>query len=466
MQKGFLTILFLLFLKIYGWGQEKLEFSSAAYHSFTKTRTLDFLNDPDIRTEFLNNLDTVVQQLFQKRLNYSNGFKFKTENPDGININPESANFRKKDLNPNDKTTYYLAFEISEHPITTEMALKDVDTSFINLLAKKKNICVYQFSARIIRSDESIVLDKQLFVLLARPDNSFFLGFEHPYYNVGSMGLSKIIKTCLPILMDSNIETELIQITTLPAYVPDNFIQPTILNKARTYTTIKKNFVQYNSRNEIQSIRFQEPGYNPIILKGKNSTPLPVDIQTAIKYYKRDYIFLWEESRDVFADKNYKIATIATVVNDAYDQARPHWFNLKTGLPLQFLPGNYHYLIQNNDTIARFNIQLQVSDPSKKVFYNQIINTKDYSTITVSNTFQAISHVYHFVLNGTLQNKSFKIFISGINGTPSIKEIYFNGSLVCIAQGTLYPEVLSIIDPELSSDTLNQLLLLSFSSLF
>ncbi len=466
MQKRFLTILLLLFLENMSWGQEKIEFTSAAFFSRTNARTLEFFNDQDFRKEFLTNLDTITNKLFQKRLNYPNNFKFKTDNPDGFFEATEIVGFRKKDLNPQDKTSFYLSFEISERPLGSDLPINNVDTSFLNDLAKKRNICIYALNAKIIRSNESIVLNKQLFVLLARPDNSIFLGFENPNYNVGAIGLSKILKTCLPILLDSTIEAELIQITALPAYAPDNFIQPTIKNTNRTFTSIKKNFVQYNYKNELQSIGFQEPGYLPIILKGKNATALPVEIQTAIRYDKRDYIFLWEDGRDVFENKNYRLATIATVINDPYDLMRPPWFNLKTGLPLQFLRGNYHYLIQNLDTIGRFSIELRVIDTSKKVYYNQILNTKNFFYTTLSNSLQTISHVYHFVLKGTLLNKPFKILISGINGSSSIKEIYYNGHLVCIAQGSNYPEILSIIDTELSSATLNQLLLMSFSSLF
>ena len=466
MHKGFLSILLLLFLTLLAKGQEKIEFTSAAFHSRTIARTLEFFNEQDFTNEFLTNLDSITNKLFQRRLNYPPNFKFKTDNPDGFFGSTETIGFRKKDLNPQDKTTFYLSFEISERPLAADLPINNVDTNFLNELAKKKNICIYQFNAKIIRSNESVVLDKQLFVLLARPDNSIFLGFEHPLYHVGNIGLSKILKTCLPLLLDSTIEAELIQITAMPAFAPDNFIQPTIKNTSRTFTTIKKNFVQFVYKDVLQSIRFQDPGYQPILVKGKNTTALPVEIQTAIQYNKRDYIFLWEDGRDVFDDKNYRLATIATVIADPLDPIRPEWLNLKTGLPLQFLKGNYHYLIQNLDTIARFGIELKVIDTSKKVYYNQILNPNDYSSIPVKNYLQTTTHVYHYVLSGTLLNKPFTIKISGISGSTSIKEIFYNGQLVCIAQGSIYPEILSMMNTDLSSATLNQLLLMSFSSLF
>lgn len=466
MRKRFLTILFLLTIKLLSFGQEKIELSAAAYHLINNARTLEFLNYPEILNDFLKTLDSVTQDLYKRRLSYPENFSFKTERADTYVLNPELPSIRKKDLNTQDKSTLYLAFDISERPLATDMLIKDLDTSFLNELAKKKNVCIYQLRAQLIRSDESVVMNKQLFVLLARPDNAYFIGFQHPFYTIGPVFLSKVLKICLPILMDSENGTELMQLTALPAYSPDNFIQTKLNNAAKSVTSIKKNFVQYNSKSGLQSLGFQDPSYELISLKGKNSKPIPVEIQTAIRYQKRDYIFLKQESRDVFANKNYTLQTIATVINDAYDIGRLPWVNVKTGLPLQFLPGNYHYLLQDKDTIARFNIEAQVSDTLKKVYYDQILNTTGTVTNLSAKNSQTISHVYHYVLKGLLSNKPFKILISGINGTPSIKEIYFNNQLVCITQGVLYPEIIYLLDTELDAEKLNQLFLMAYSSLF
>ena len=466
MQKGFLIILFLLTIKLLGFGQEKIELSSAAYHLINNTRTLEFLNYPEIQKDFLKTLDSVTQDLYKRHLSYPENFMFKTEREDTYVLNPELPSIRKKDLNLQDKSTLYLSFDISERPLATDMLLKDMDSSFLNELAKKKNVCIYQLRAQLIRSDESVVMNKQLFVLLARPDNSYFIGFEHPFYTIGPVFLNKVLKICLPILMDRENGTELMQLTALPAFSPDNFIQPKLSNAIKSVTSIKKNFVQFNTKSGLQSLRFQEPSYEIISLKGKNITPIPVEIQTAIRYQKREYIFLREEGRDVFANKNYKLQTIATVINDAYDIDRLPWVNIKTGLPLQFLPGNYQYLLRDNDTIARFNIEARVSDTTKKVFYDQILNTTGSIINLTAKNYQPISHVYHYVLKGLLSNKPFKIFISGINGTSSIKEIYFNKQLVCITQGVHYPEIISLLDSDLEPEIMNQLFLMAYSSIF
>jgi hypothetical protein len=467
MKKRFLIIITILSVSLTGFTQEKIELSNASFHSFTRAKTLELLNDSAIRNEFLKNLDTVVHTYFGKQLSYPNNFNFKADKPDVINFAVSQFSLRKKELANYDKSTYFLSFDISEQALNMDMQLNEIDTSYINELLKKRNICIYQLNAKIIRSDESVVMEKRLFVLLARPDITYFIGFEHPLYNLSLSGFTKLLKTCLPILFDKENESDLIQVTALPSYVLDNFIQSEIEGKTNTITTISKNIVQFPTKMGLQSLRFQEPGFEPIMLKGKKITPISEALQTAIRAEKmKDYIFLWEEGRDVFANKNYKLVTIATAADDPAYTGSPLWINRKTGLPLEYLKGNFHSLIQDNDTIAHFSIQTQVSDSTKKVIFNQLVNIKDNSVYYISKNNLTTNHIYHYELKGNFKHTAFKILISGISGSPSIKEIYFNDHLVCIAQGVLYPEVLSIIDTDLPPAILNPLLWLSFSSLF
>jgi hypothetical protein len=467
MKKRFLVIICLISYSLFGSTQEKLVLTSASFHELTSARTLEFLNYPDIRNDFLKNLDTVVQTYLGRQLNYPNNFIFKSYKPEITDYTNVQFNLRKKDMAMYDKSTNFLAFDISERPLNIDMDIKDLDTTYINELLKKRNICIYQLNAKMIRSDESVVMDKQLFILLARQDNSSFIGVEHPLYNLAPSGFTKVLKTCLPILLDSSNESELIQVIALPAYVNENFIQSEIGNNIKTSTRINKNIVQFQSKNGLQSLRFQEPGFEPIVLKGKKVTPISGELQSAIRSENgKNFIFLWEEGRDVYANKNFKLVTVATAAEDPIYEGKSIWVNRKTGIPLDFLKGNFHCLLENNDTIAHFSIQSQVIDSSKKVYFNQLLNIKDNAIFNISKNNQAASHIYHYVLNGVLRNKTFKILISGISGSSSIKEIFYDNQLVCVAQGVLFPEILSIIEPALSPENLNTLLWFSFSSLF
>jgi hypothetical protein len=94
--------------------------------------------------------------------------------------------------------------------------------------------------------------------------------------------------------------------------VVDNFIQNEIDGKSKTATTITKNIVQFLTKKGLQSLRFQEPGFEPIVLKGKKISPISLELQKAIRAEKaKEYIFLWEEGRDVYANNNFKFITVA-----------------------------------------------------------------------------------------------------------------------------------------------------------
>lgn len=447
--------------------QEKIVLTNASFHLLTKAKTFEFLNDEPIRDEFIKILDSVVQTQFGKKLTYSNKFVFKIDRPVIFGDLTPSNNFHKKDLAGYDKSSVFLSLDISEQPLEMDLPLKEVDSIYVHELLKKQNVCVYQFNAKIIRSDETVLVDKKLFVLQARPDNSYFIGFEHPLYHLNASSFTKLIKTCLPILLDPENESELIQATVLPTYVSDNFIQSEIGNSPKISTLINQNFIQFPSKDGLQSIRFQEPGYEQILLKGKKTTPLSEKLKQAILAEKpKEYIFFWEEGRDIYANKSFKLITLANVSEDFGNTKYPIWVNQKSGLPLEFLKGSYHSLLIDGDTIAHFNIQTAVLDTTKKVFYNQLVNSKDNTIYTISKDTESTKHVYHFQLQGVFKNTTFKILISGISGSSSIKEIFYNNQLVCVAQGVLYPEVISFINPTVPPAIMNPLLWLSFSRLF
>ena len=467
MKKRFLIFITFLLINFLVFAQERLVLTDVSFHSLTQAKTLEFLNDPEIRNGFLKNLDTTVHNYLKRQLSYSNNLIFKSYKPELDGSAGRQFSLRKKDLATFDISTVFLSFDISERPLGSEIPIYDLDTTYINELLKKKNVCVYHLKAKIVHTDKTVVLDKQLFVLLARPDNTNYIGVEHPLYNLSPSGFEKLLKTCLPILLDSSNESELIQVTAMPAYVQENYLQSEIRDSKRTTTIIKKNIVQFLNKNVLQSLRFQEPGFEQILLKGKKITPLSTALENAIRAEKdKDYIYLWEEGRDVYANKNFKLITIATAAQDPNYGGSTTWVNRKTGIPLEFLQGNFHSLVQNMDTIAFFSIRTQVIDSSKKEIFNQLIKIKDSSIYQISKNNQESYHIYHYVLNGKLKDKTFKIMISGTSGSLSIKEIYYDNQLVCVDQGYIYPEVLYMIEPVISSETMNPLLWLSFSSLF
>ncbi len=454
----FLGFLLLLLTGTYCRSQDSLKLASVTYHSLTAAKTLELLKEPTVQNQFFANLDSNVQKQLSLKIVYPPNFTIKAA---GSQItNP------KKPLQKENKTSLSLSFDIAELPLTAEVNKADWSADLLQELSQHHNICFYEFYATISTDSGETLFYKNLYVLLSRQSQSSIIGYEHPAFNLGPVGLNTMIASCLPILFDSTNSTEFIQITALPALMADNFIQPKLLNAPKISTTINKNIVRYNGKNGLQYLRFQEPEYLPIHLKGKKTTPLSKEVQDAIRLEKnKDYIFLWEENRDVVADKNYKLLTIATVNNTLPFDGASVLVNEKTGLPLKFLKGMHHKFLLNNDTIASFSIQEQVTDSSHKKMYHQLFISRDNSLFAVTEKELLINQLYPYVLEGNLNTVPFKILNSEMNGMEGIREIYYNHKLVCIAQGSVYPEIFSVLDSNINSITLNQLLLMAFSRL-
>ncbi len=447
--------------------QETLELVSIKYHSLSTTKTLELFKESSVRNNFLKNLDSTVQKWLSLKLSYPTNFTIEAEKGGITNSKRIRINGSQPSINTKKKTGLSISIDIAELPLTDEVNKQDWSTELIEELSKKINTCFYQLYATITNSNDETIFDKNLYVILSRQNQSGNIGYEHPDFALSPVGLNKMIESCLPILLDSTNGSELIQIRALPALMSDNFIQPNLINYPKIVTTINKNIIQYINKSGLQYLRFQEPEYFLIELKGKKITPLSFEVQHIIKSEKNnEFIFLWEESRDIMADKNYKLLTIATVNNTASFGQSIVLRNIKTGLPFQFLKGSSHKLLLNNDTIGSFSIQTQLTDSSHKKMYHQLFIAKDNSIFRTSEKDSTVSQFYPYTLKGNLYQIPFKILNSGMSGIESIREIYYNNKLICIAQGKIYPELLCVLDPDINTVTLNQLLLIAFSSLF
>lgn len=468
MKRNLALLVFILAFYI-GYGQQSLELGSVIYHPRTKGKTLEYLEIPSIKNQFLFLLDSISRKYISLPLSYPENFRIEADPQKMGSLNFKTGGFPnlKTVSNTSPKNKAFLSFDIAELPLFAEVGYQDWDSTLLADLAKKQNICFYQFNAKIISGNATVLMDKKLITILSLTEKAGNIGFYQPEYYLSAAGFIKMIQSCLPVLLDSTNKAELMQISARPALVNDNFIQPAIRNQPRVTGNINKGIIQYFRKGSNQYLRYHEPGYEPIVLKGKKATPLPVNLQQAIRAEQQsdDYIFLWEESRDIVADKNYKLLTIATVAKAASDGSAV-LVNNTAHLPFKFLKGNFHKLLQNNDTIATFSIEEQVTDAEKKKMYHQLINPYDTTILTVSNYDRSVSQFYTHVLTGKLLDQPFKILNSDLHGIESIREIYLNDKLVCIAQGANYPEIFTVLDTAIYPEQLNQLLLMAFSSLF
>jgi hypothetical protein len=274
---------------------------------------------------------------------------------------------------------------------------------------------------------------------------------------------TEFLKAATSILLDPQSDVGLIEIQLQPAFFLDNYILPQIVNRPRIFVVTKKNISSYHFEQNTGMIRMEDPVYEQIMIKGKKAQKYPADLTNAImktdNFSRSDYVFLRQECRDVMMDKNYLLKY--TVQVDPDNPPRE-----ESLLLTNFLPGNFHYLLSENDTIAKFAIHKNVPG-TNEVYLNTMGNGFDTtSAYRIKNNFtkSMLPLGYSYVIDGLIGSRSFSIKCSGLPN--SIKEIFLENKLVCIAQGKFTIEKFVLFDASLTTELLNQLLIIGFNHFF
>jgi len=270
------------------------------------------------------------------------------------------------------------------------------------------------------------------------------------------------LKAALNILLNPGNEMAQIEVKVAPIFFADNYILRKTMHLPRVYVVNTKDISTYSYKNTGQMIRLGDAVYEQIIMRGKKADKLPVATEEAIRKTAHtslsDYVFLKQEGRDVLRNKNYQLKLLTQI-----DPENPPVSNAL--LFTNFLAGNSHYLLSENDTVAVFAIEKGVTDPDKKIFFNAISNGYDSASYTSITTQQSVSPLlYDYVVKGKINQQNFSIKCSGFGNT--IKEIYLDDKLACIAQGKFIPEKFVLFDASLSPELLNSLLMIGFNKFF
>lgn len=273
---------------------------------------------------------------------------------------------------------------------------------------------------------------------------------------------TELLRVGFSMVLQPGNDVESIEIKVQPAYYVDNYIAPMISNRNRSYLANNKGIYSYRLGNNPEMIRSSEPVYEEIKIKGKKAEKYPDNLTAAIKasnnFSASDYVFLRQEWRDIIRDKNYLIK-LTTQIN-------PQQIPNNTALLFtNFLFGNFHYLLQEKDTIAVFSILKDVTEKNNKVFpdliYNGFDSTSVFKLPMPVNRSQDVWVEYSYVINGSANGMPFHIKCSGLRNT--LKEFFIGDKLVCIAQGKFIPEKFVVFDASLSPELLNRLFMIGFN---
>lgn len=336
----------------------------------------------------------------------------------------------------------------------------------------KKAGTVLMIKAMLLRPDKTVAFNEELSIIIS-PANTpgigtiYENGIVYGDLAITPKSFTELVKSAVAFLFNPKNESAVVEMSIKPAFFSDNYILPKTYKQPRLYVNTIKEVSTYNYQGKGEMIRFGQPVYNEILIKGKKALTYPGDLTKAIKstwhYSSSDFVFLQQESRDVLRDKNYTLQLVTHV--DPDPTYAPYGFIGEKFMFTNFLAGRFHYLFLEKDTLARFEINRSYTERENKYYPNHITNGFDSTVYHLPTTFVNETEVVdNYKISGTIGNNPFSIKCSG--RTNTVKEFFLGDVLVCIAQGKFVPEKFVIFDASLSPELLNQLFIIGFNRFF
>lgn len=400
-----------------------------------------YFKDARVIGSFTEDLDSI--------LNKKRGYKLSSNTTiDFIELK------NKQDINETRATTFpRISINVVEY--SPYLYRKQFPQEVIDSVFAKDLLSVFLVEA-ILQTDEKTVSNSTVEIFV-KQSLSNGMGISFANLHLTGKGFTELLKTSLAIVLDSSSNDAQIELKAAPAYLGDNFILSTTVGLPRVFFSNSKNTSRFNYNGQQSLLRWDEQRYREIFLAGKNKTVLSDSLLAALIKVRNNttgiFVFLQQDARDVINNKNYRLEMPAYLYQNSN--------NDQSGLPIiEPLEGLFHYLINDEDTVARFSISTNIPDPNKIVFLHYSTNGIDSSTaFAVNNVQQAVPIKNLFQIKGIIRDKKMMINIGA-----GFREIYLNDKKVAIITGVASPDKMIIFDPEISSTFLNELLLIAYNS--
>jgi hypothetical protein len=259
--------------------------------------------------------------------------------------------------------------------------------------------------------------------------------------------------------LDSSNLTEIVEIKAPPVYYADNFILKQLNNATKIEVNNTKNLWRFTMEGNPEVLRMGEELYDEIWVKRKlidssASSLLLSKMKETGNTASSDFIYLRQECRDVYQDKNYRIM-LATEI-DPFSQATS-----KKEVFTNFLPGLVNLMLHGKDTVAIFGIFKKVGDPNKQIYLDKTTNGIDSnSTASISKEAFTFQIIYDYQMTGKIKGDHFTIFNFWNN---EMKEFYVNNQLICIVKGKTDPENIILINGYNNTQMIKELLLIAYN---
>jgi len=405
--------------------------------------------------------DTAVQSSIKSKLSVilNKNFKLLLSNETLPIENYTSTEALKNNtikFNIADTSTWHLFIEVYEYdPISflTGSALEAPDSAII-----AGSSSIFQISCILTNGLQEIISNQSVFAAISNTETAGF-GIRPKNIFLTKKSFASVVQVGLQMALNPDNETMVADIKTPAVYYADNFMMGHINNTSKILVNTVKDTWGYTVVGNQELLRMGEQLFDEIWVKRKlvdsSASPLLLKkIKETGNTASSDFIYLRQECRDVYQDKNYTIK-IATEI-DPYSTA-----SSKKELFSDFLSGEVHLMLEGKDTAAIFGINKNIGDANKQVYVDKTTNGMDSSSVAkVSKKDFPFQVTYDYQLTGKIRGERFTIQSFW---NHEMKEIYLNNKRIGIVKGKTDPENFIIVNDATNAFIMKELLLIAYN---
>jgi hypothetical protein len=405
--------------------------------------------------------DTAVQSSIKSKLSVilNKNFKLLLSNETLPIENYTSTEALKNNtikFNIADTSTWHLFIEVYEYdPISflTGSALEAPDSAIIAGASS-----IFQISCILTNGLQEIISNQSVFAAISNTETAGF-GIRPKNIFLTKKSFASVVQVGIQMALNPDNETMVADIKTPAVYYADNFMMGHINNTSKILVNTVKDTWGYTVVGNQELLRMGEQLFDEIWVKRKlvdsSASPLLLKkIKETGNTASSDFIYLRQECRDVYQDKNYTIK-IATEI-DPYSTA-----SSKKELFSDFLSGEVHLMLEGKDTAAIFGINKNIGDANKQVYVDKTTNGMDSSSVAkVSKKDFPFQVTYDYQLTGKIRGERFTIQSFW---NHEMKEIYLNNKRIGIVKGKTDPENFIIVNDATNAYIMKELLLIAYN---
>ena len=411
--------------------------------------SMNYLEDTSVKSSISAKLSAILDKNYKLALSQNSL-------PIQIFTSSDALKNNTGKFSDSDTSTWHLFIEVYEYDPLSFLTGSALETTDSIMIASAST--VFQISCILTNGHHEVVNNESVFAAISNTQTSGF-GIRPKNIFLTKKSFTAVVQVGLQMALDPNNQTVVVDIKAPAVYYGDNFLMGQFNNTSKIFIETIKDSWSFNLLGNTEVLRMGEQLFDEIWVKRKlidssASELLIKKMKETGNTASSDFIYLRQECRDVYQDKNYTIK-IATEI-DPYSQATS-----KKEIFSNFLPGPLHLMLQGKDTAAIFSINKMVGDPNKQVYLDKTTNGIDSSsTARISKKDYPFQIVYDYQLTGKIMGERFTIRSFW---NHEMKEIYLNNKLICIVNGKTDPEACVLAKDFTDTSLLKELLLIAYN---